>query len=192
MMLNSLSTARKIVHTNNGELAELISSVAAGDIQSLGELYKLTSVSIYSFALSILKNSHDAEDVMHDVYLTVSASAVSYEDKGKPLAWMLTITKNHCLMKLRNRAKNADYCPENWEDTLAKATGLSVEDTVVVRTCMEKLSDEELRIVTLHAVSGFKHREIAELLSLPLPTVLSKYSRAIRKLKKILADGGTE
>ena len=184
MMLNSLSTARKIVHTDNGELAELISSVAAGDIQSLGELYKLTSVSIYSF--------HDAEDVMHDVYLTVSASAVSYEDKGKPLAWMLTITKNHCLMKLRNRAKNADYCPENWEDTLAKATGLTVEDTVVVRTCMEKLSDEELRIVTLHAVSGFKHREIADILSLPLPTVLSKYSRAIRKLRKILADGGTE
>lgn len=192
MMLNSLSTARKIVHTDNGELAELISSVAAGDIQSLGELYKLTSVSIYSFALSILKNSHDAEDVMHDVYLTVSASAASYEDRGKPLAWMLTITKNHCLMKLRKRAKNADYCPENWEETFALASDVSTEDAVIIRMCMEKLSDEELRIVTLHAVSGFKHREIADILSLPLPTVLSKYSRAIRKLRKILADGGTE
>ena len=191
-MLSGLSTAHKNVHTDDRRLAELILSIAGGDAHSLGELYKLTSVSIYSFALSILKNSHDAEDVMHDVYLTVSASAASYEDRGKPLAWMLTITKNHCFMKLRNRAKNADYCPENWEDTIAKATGLSVEDTVVVRTCMEKLSDEELRIVTLHAVSGFKHREIADILSLPLPTVLSKYSRAIRKLKDILADGGTE
>lgn len=190
-MLSGLSMAHKTVHTVDRRLAELILSIAGGDAHSLGELYKLTSVSIYSFALSILKNSHDAEDVMHDVYLTVSASAASYEDRGKPLAWMLTITKNHCFMKLRNRAKNADYCPENWEDTIAKATGLSVEDTVVVRTCMEKLSDEELRIVTLHAVSGFKHREIADILSLPLPTVLSKYSRAIRKLKNILADGGT-
>ena len=72
------------------------------------------------------------------------------------------------------------------------ATGLSPEDTVILHMCMEKLSDEELRIVVLHAVSGFKHREIADILSLPLPTVLSKYSRAIRKLKKILADGGTE
>ena len=191
-MLSGLSTAHKTVHTDDRRLAELILSIAGGDANSLGELYKLTSVSIYSFALSILKNSHDAEDVMHDVYLTVSASAASYEDRGKPLAWMLTITKNHCRMKLRKRAKNADFCPENWEDTLAQAAGLSAEDTVIIRMCMEKLSDEELRIVTLHAVSGFKHREIADILSLPLPTVLSKYSRAIRKLRKILADGGTE
>ena len=129
---------------------------------------------------------------MHDVYLTVLASAHGYEKRGKPMAWILTITRNHCLMKLRQRNKNADYCSGNWEETLALATGLSPEDTVILRMCMEKLSDEELRIVALHAVSGFKHREIADILSLPLPTVLSKYSRAIRKLKKILADGGTE
>ena len=100
MILSSLSTAPRYVHTDNHKLAGLICSIAEGDIQSLGELYTLTSVSIYSFALSILKNSHDAEDVMHDVYLTVSASAATYEDRGKPLAWLLTITKNHCLAKL--------------------------------------------------------------------------------------------
>ena len=192
MLLMSLSTVKESAKQDDKRIAQLIHMISEGDTQSLGELYKITSVSIYSFALSMMKNSHDAEDVMHDVYLTVSASAASYEDRGKPLAWLLTITKNHCLMKLRKRAKNADYCPENWEDTLAVAAGLSTEDTVIIRVCMEKLSDEELRIVTLHAVSGFKHREIAEILSLPLPTVLSKYSRAIRKLKSILADGGTE
>ena len=51
---------------------------------------------------------------------------------------------------------------------------------------MEELSDEERQIVTLHAVSGFKHREIAELMELPLPTVLSKYSRALKRLKQRL------
>ena len=40
----------------------------------------------------------------------------------------------------------------------------------------------------LHAVTGLKHREIAELLELPLSTVLSKYSRALLKLRKILAN----
>lgn len=190
MMLNSLSTARKIVHTDNGKLAELISSVAAGDIQSLGELYKLTSVSIYSFALSILKNSHDAEDVLHDTYMSIIASAKTYSEKGKPMAWILTIARNLCYMKLRNRSKNADYTEEDWESTLADKAGLSTEDTVILRACLETLSAEEMRIVVLHAVSGFKHREIAEILSLPLPTVLSKYSRSIKKLKKMLADGG--
>ncbi|MFR3365625.1 MAG: RNA polymerase sigma factor [Christensenellales bacterium] len=38
----------------------------------------------------------------------------------------------------------------------------------------------------LHAVGGMKHRETAELLGLPLATVLSKYSRAIKKLKSKL------
>jgi RNA polymerase sigma-70 factor (ECF subfamily) len=51
---------------------------------------------------------------------------------------------------------------------------------------MEALSDTERQIVVLHAVSGFKHREIAAHLGLPLATVLSKYYRAIKKMKAIL------
>ena len=43
--------------------------------------------------------------------------------------------------------------------------------------------------MTLHAVSGFKHREIAQMLGAPLPTVLSKYSRALKKLKHALLKG---
>ena len=54
------------------------------------------------------------------------------------------------------------------------------------RECLERLSDQERQIVALHAVAGFKHREIAALLELPLSTVLAKYARAIRKLKQYL------
>ena len=45
------------------------------------------------------------------------------------------------------------------------------------------LGDQERKIVMLHAISGLKHREIAELLELPLATVLSKYHRALKKLR---------
>jgi RNA polymerase sigma-70 factor (ECF subfamily) len=51
---------------------------------------------------------------------------------------------------------------------------------------MERLSDEERQIIVLHAVAGFKHREIGEMLDLALPTVLSKYHRAIKKLRAYL------
>jgi RNA polymerase sigma-70 factor (ECF subfamily) len=40
----------------------------------------------------------------------------------------------------------------------------------------------------LHAVSGLKHREIAEIYNMPLATVLSKYNRSIKKLQKALED----
>ena len=56
----------------------------------------------------------------------------------------------------------------------------------MIRQCMDRLSDEERQIVVLHAVAGFRHREIGALLELPLSTVLSKYHRAIKKLKEHL------
>ncbi|MDE6108593.1 MAG: helix-turn-helix domain-containing protein, partial [Oscillospiraceae bacterium] len=43
--------------------------------------------------------------------------------------------------------------------------------------------EEERQIILLHAVSGLKHREIAELLEKPLSTVLSKYNRGLKKMK---------
>ena len=57
---------------------------------------------------------------------------------------------------------------------------------------MNELSDEERQIVVLHVVSGFRHREIAAFLDMALPTVLSKYSRALKKLKKSLSKGERE
>ena len=102
------------------------------------------------------------------------------------MAWILTITKNLCYQILRDRQRTADLPQEDWEPWLAANEGLSQEDRVVIRQCMENLTDEERQIVSLHAVAGFRHREIAEVLSLPLSTVLSKYHRAIKKLRQHL------
>lgn len=60
------------------------------------------------------------------------------------------------------------------------------EDRLVLEAAFGVLSDTERQIVMLHAVSGIKHREIALILELPLSTVLSKYARALSKLKKHL------
>jgi RNA polymerase sigma-70 factor (ECF subfamily) len=51
---------------------------------------------------------------------------------------------------------------------------------------MTVLSEEERQIVVLHALSDMKHRQIAEVMGMPLPTVLSKYSRAMKKLRNRL------
>ena len=63
---------------------------------------------------------------------------------------------------------------------------LTMEDRSILVTCMEQLSDEERQIVMLHAAVGFKHREIARIMELPLSTVLSKYARALKRLKQYL------
>lgn len=168
------------------ELDRCLFGIAGRDPEALESLYHSTSTSVYTFALSILKNSHDAEDVLQDCYLNIYSAAGSYRSAGKPMAWILTITKNLCYQKLRERQRYADLPQEDWEPWLAANQGLSPEDKVVIQQCMARLSDEERQIVTLHAVTGLRHREIAELLELPLPTVLSKYSRAIKKLRQYL------
>ena len=63
------------------------------------------------------------------------------------------------------------------------ASGIAPEERAALKAALESLTDAERQIVLLHAASGLKHREIGKLLDLPLATVLSKYHRAVKKLR---------
>lgn len=168
------------------ELDAMLTEIAAGDLQALEQLYRRTRASVYAFALSVLKNPQDAEDVLHDCYVAVWNGAAGYHSQGKPLAWLITVARNLCFQRIRQQKKTEDMRSEEWALCLPCERGLSPEDRSILSVCMEQLSGQERQIVALHAVSGFKHREIAELMDLPLPTVLSKYHRAVKRLKKIM------
>lgn len=185
-MLILCSTSANEQRTDNTGVETLLRKIAGGDTAALEELYRQTHASVYGFALSILKNTHDAEDVLHDCFVTVFTAAAGYRAQGKPMAWMITITRNLCLQRLREHQRMSDLPQEDWEPFLESREELMPEDKLVLTACMEHLSDEERQIVVLHAVAGFKHREIAALMGLALPTVLSKYNRALKKLRQYL------
>lgn len=171
------------------KLDEYLNHIAAGDREALAAIYQATSECVYGYALSILKDPNDAQDVMQDCYLSIYSSAHLYQSQGKPMAWILTIVRNLCLKNMRGRTKTVSIDDEDRTPDLPENTGLSVEDRMTLSFCMRKLGDEERQIVVLHAVSGMKHREIASLMNLPLSTVLSKYHRAIKKLKNAWEKG---
>ena len=171
----------------------LIARIAANDKSALESLYLATSSAVYGFALSIVCNTHTAEDVMQEVYLKIYSSAASYLPQGKPLAWIFTITRSLSLMKLREKSfGEAVLIPE----LMTPDSGDSIDrilDRLVLRTALNTLGEEERQIVILHAGAAWKHREIAALLDLPLSTVLSKYRRALSKLKmQIKEETGDE
>ncbi len=177
-------------NTDAATLDIYLRRVADGDSHALEDIYRETHTSVYAYALSVLKNVHDAEDVLHDTYIALYQAAGNYTSSGKPMAWIVTIAKNLCLMKLRERKKNADIEEDEFfVDAHYNETAMSPEDRFILNECMNELSDEERQIVVLHAVSGFKHREIAVFLNMALPTVLSKYNRALKKLKTALTKG---
>jgi len=168
------------------ELEPLLIAVAAGEQEALAALYDRTRAAVYALALSILKNTHDAQDVTQDAFVRVWDSAPQYRPQGSPMAWILTITRNLARMKLRRNARLIDLNDEQWEAIPADAPSVTPEDRHLLQTALAALTDEERQVVMLHAVTGLKHREIAALLEMPLATVLSKYHRALKKLRTLV------
>ncbi len=183
MFLNLILSA-EIIELDSTDL--LIHRMATGDKEALAELYSKTRAAVYGFSLSITKNEADSEDVLHETYLKIWSSASGYTSKGNPMAWILTIAKNLSLMKLRERNKIHDLKEDEWGKIAAGDSTHTEDDKAFLKDALSILGEEERQIIMLHAVSGIKHREIAELLEIPLSTVLSKYHRALKKLKNYM------
>ncbi len=167
-------------------LDRAIERVAKGHTDALEDIYTETSSAVYSYILSIVRNTEDAEDILQDTYVKVYLNATQYQSQGKPMAWILTIARNLSLMKLRAGKRVADLADYEWENIVDESAKFMTEDRMVLNAALSGISEEESQIVILHAVAGLKHREIADMLDMPLATVLSKYNRALKKMRSII------
>ncbi len=169
------------VEYTNWELDRWLRDAGRGDREALRLLYRAVAPAVYAYALSILKNRFDAEDVLQECFLKIRSGA-DYKPEGKPMAWLMTVTRNQCLKKLRQQSQVIQLgSPE-----LVTADLSDPEDKVLIEACLQKLGDEERQIVVLHAVAGFTFRQIGQHLGMKVPTAITKYRRAIQKLKAML------
>ena len=185
-MLSLLMTTEYSPAEDRHALQQLLIRIAGGERDALAELYQRTRTAVYGFALSYLKNAQDAQDLAQDVYVQVWDCAAQYRPTGSPMGWLLPVCRNLCLMRLRRGERHATLSEEEWNAIPAQECGLDADERTLLQGALAKLADEERRIVLLHAVAGMKHREIAALLELPLSTVLSKYHRALKKMRSFL------
>lgn len=162
---------------------EDILAVARNGPDALRRLYEKTSKGVYAYALSLLKNAHDAEDVCQETFLSIYDKAGDYEPQGKPMAWIITVAKRHALTVLR-KERGKSYIEEAEKaNTEAFSRTENTEQRLLLQAATEVLNDDERQIVMLKAVAGMKAREIGKILGMPLNTVLSKYHRAIGKMR---------
>lgn len=171
----------------NPLLESYIHGMANHNKESLINFYETTKTNIYGYILSIIKNPNDAEDLLQEVYIKVYENSPKYEAHGKPLAWVLVIAKNLCYSHIRRQKTNVDIT-EMYDLQSIENISNDIENKLIINSLFTKISDEERNIIVLYNVTGLKHKEIAKLLNLPLSTVLSKYNRAIKKLKNILKE----
>lgn len=165
-----------------GEIDRLLVCIAGGDNAAFEELYARTARGVYAFLYTYLHNAADTEDAMQTVYLRVKTYIHSYRKGTNGRAWLLQIAKNHALneIKKRDREVQAEF--------IEIPAGESFGENTVTDAMRRTLSEEEQRIVTLHVLWDYKHREIAKMLDCPIGTVTSKYKRAIEKLRNALKE----
>ncbi len=166
----------------------LFRRIGNADMIAFDELYHITERALYTYALSLSKNHEEALDLMHETYVKVLSAAHLYKPLGKPLAWLFTITKNTYLSQLRKsyRIIHMDNEQINNDNRFSYIT--DPDDKIVLKVALDQLTQEESQIVLLHAVTGMKHKDIAISLGLGLSTTLSKYHRAIKKMRKHLEE----
>ena len=164
-------------------LEALLARIACGDKAALAELYDKTHAAVYGFAMSLSHCSDDAEDVLQETYISVFSAAERYKPHGKPMAWIMTIAKNYARMNHRRSSNLTELPDDDWSEYLAQNPMVSTDERLLLEAALRTLSPEQRQIVMLHAVAGLKHREIAALIEIPTATVLSKYSRALAKLR---------
>lgn len=136
-----------VLKLDNISLDDYILGIADGNTKYLEKLYGATKAYVFGYAFSILKNINDSEDVMQDVFLNIYKNAQFYSSKNKPIAWIITITRNLCLEKIRRKNKLVFDDISTVEHLLSKKD-LSY-DKVLLKTILEELSDEERQIVVL-------------------------------------------
>ncbi len=154
-----------------------------GDNDAFGELYTATKKGVYSFLYTYFHNEHSTEDAVQMVYLKIKRGIGAYKPGTNGLAWMLEIAKNHALDEIRKAGRVTYELPDELLGA-EEQRDISVQD-MIDRT----LSDDEARILTLHVIWGYKHREIGEMLGMPTGSVTSKYKRSLEKMREAYGEG---
>ena len=178
--------------------AELLRRMAGGDCNALGELYDHLSRTLYAAARHILNDSGEAQDVVHDVFLSLWENAATFDSgRGTAFSWAVTLTRNRAIDRLRTRTNRARLLNESIPDDLGYGTNAGIlgaddwaelgDRAEAVRSAMGNLPSEQRRALELAFFSGLTQREISEKLSEPIGTVKARIRRGLIKLRDMLA-----
>ena len=159
--------------------------------------------SLYSTALRMTRNQSDAEDLVQETYLKAFRSYGSFETGTNLKAWLFRILTNTFINTYRakqRRPQESDL--GSVEDLflykrLPSLAGLSesAEEQLLdlfpaaeVREAIENLPETFLLPMLLNDVEGFSYKEVAEILDIPIGTVMSRLHRGRKTMQEALYD----
>jgi RNA polymerase sigma-70 factor, ECF subfamily len=173
------------------DAAVLLASIADGSEAALAEFYRLYQSRIYSFIIRRVRNAADAADILNEVMMEVWRHADAFQGRSRVLTWVLGIAHHKTIDCLRRRSPHLeleDGIEEQMEDESDGAPEILAkqQDAMLLRFCVEKLSDSQRAVVHLAFFQELSYAEVAAILACPEGTVKTRMFHAKQKLKDCL------
>ena len=166
-----------------------VQRLKAGDKSAFDYIYDRTNRPVYFAALYIVRDKMYAEDILHDTYLRAMGNLEKYTPGTNFTAWLCRIGRSLALnhVKRIKRETSTDFEAESYRYGVREESIPFIFDVA-----MKILSQEEYEILMLCQVAGYKRREVAEMLALPIGTVTWRNNEALKKLKNYLEKEGAQ
>ncbi len=168
----------------------LITLLKAKNQEVIAILYDRYGGALLGVAEKILKSEALGEDVLQEAFVKIWLNAETYDvSKGRLFTWMLNITRNTALDKLKSKHYKQSLQNEN-TDTVINVAENTNSDSVVgeegigLQEVLNKLKPDQKQLIELMYFSGYTQAEISEELNMPLGTVKTKMRAAMLVLRK--------
>jgi RNA polymerase sigma-70 factor (ECF subfamily) len=155
----------------------------------------------YGLARYLTRNEADAEDIVQEAMLRAFRYFGSFRGDGaiQSRAWVLAIVRNSA-HSWRRRRRPEDSALEFDEAVHSEAAAGEDPGAELARgdsretlaRALERLPDDLREVIVLREVEGLSYKEIADVAEVPIGTVMSRLSRARRRLQEVLAVAGKE
>jgi RNA polymerase sigma-70 factor (ECF subfamily) len=159
------------------DLEELIHKCKKGERQAQAELYRRYSGILFGMCLKYSKNKTEAEDNLHDSFMTIFSKIDQYGFQGSFEGWIKRITVNTVLQKYR-KEQHLNVVSENiGEETEVDTEGTDISLSTLLGYIQE-LPNKYRLTFNLYVLDGYSHKEISEMLGTSTGTSKSNLARA--------------
>lgn len=171
---------------NNIEIEALVKRLKNADQAAFAEVYDRYSGALNGIIQRIVRDEEAAQDILQDTFVKVWKNIQSYDStKGSFFTWMLNIARNTSIDSLRKLKKETKSEIHNGEISvgLSEAVHQNV-NTIGLAKLVEKLPEEQKRMIEYIYFNGYTQQEVADELDMPLGTVKTRTRMAMRELRK--------